>query len=413
MEILWKYALPTNEQSNDYQYESPIFVKGEEVLFICKNSRDTKKDSLYIIDKNTGALKNEIAIGGHTVIPSECFFESVAGKVVIYTGSLWTYTEEEGLRSLCGGMFERENEKYTENLSVYEIAAMIEEMKRYKITSHLVFGDCLIFSDTYNLYCVDVRKSMVKWSTDASNSTSLPCGSIYLFEDKISFYGSDRLLFADISSGDIVDEIKIPRITKLFSPIRMSDGTLLIGYTNWSGAGVLRYDPIRKKVIWKSKRSFEGPLSRCVLLLYNNLAYWCKNDTELICVNIDNGEEVYSISTRPWLYTDPLLKSGRIIFGTSGADGFLKNIDAESGEEIWSLPLKNGCASFSFHGDTVIAGDFEKKLYRIDFASGKILRELNVGGEVVGKVSVENGSAYTVVWGNEAEPIKLIKVRLY
>jgi outer membrane protein assembly factor BamB len=148
-------------------------------------------------------------------------------------------------------------------------------------------------------------------------------------------------------------------------------------------------------------------------LLYNNLAYWCKNDTELICVNIDNGEEVYSISTRPWLYTDPLLKSGRIIFGTSGADGFLKNIDAESGEEIWSLPLKNGCASFSFHGDTVIAGDFEKKLYRIDFASGKILRELNVGGEVVGKVSVENGSAYTVVWGNEAEPIKLIKVRLY
>lgn len=412
MEILWEYGLPTDENSRDHQYESPIFVKDNCVLFVCRNSEDRRKYSLYIIDKTTGALKEEVKLGGHTVIPEKCFFETVGKKTVIYTGSLWTYTNEEGLRELCENLFECENAPVPEELSAYDLALFFEERQGYEITSHLVYGNCFIFSNKYGLYCIDVEENTLKWKINAPNSTSLSCGCIKLFEDKLSFYGNDKLLFADISSGDIVDEIKISRISKLFSPVRMSDGTILMGYTNWSGAGILRYDTKCKKVIWKSKRSFEGPLPRCSVFLWNGLAYWIKNDTELICINKESGEEAYSVPTRPWLYAEPFFMNGRIIFGTSGANGFLTNIDAEKGNVIWSLPLKNGCAYFAVYEGNVIAGDFDKKLYSIDFASGEILQEISVGGEVVGSLTAEDGFAYTVVWGNETKPIKLIKVKI-
>jgi outer membrane protein assembly factor BamB len=233
-----------------------------------------------------------------------------------------------------------------------------------------------------------------------------------MFENKISCYGNDRLLFIDILSGEILDEIKISRISKLFCPIRMQDGTLLIGVTNWSNAGVLRYNKKSKKILWKSKRSFEGPLHRCEIFAKDNFVYWIKNDTEIICVNTENGEEVCRIATTPWLYTTPVFLNNRIMFGTSGRDGFLVNIDTESGNRAWALPLKNGCAFFDIYNDTVIVGDFNKKLYQVDFGSGKILQELRVGGEVVGDITVKENFVYTVIWGNEIEPIKLVKIKI-
>jgi outer membrane protein assembly factor BamB len=142
------------------------------------------------------------------------------------------------------------------------------------------------------------------------------------------------------------------------------------------------------------------------------LVYWLKNETALICVNADSGEEVFCTPTRPWLYTLPFFTKGSIIFGTSGANGFLTNMNAASGDLKWSMPLKNGCAYFAMHGETVIVGDFDKKLYQIDLQSGEVLQELYAGGEVVGNIASENGFIYTVIWGNESEPVKLIKVKI-
>ena len=412
MELLWEYALPTDENSKDYQYESPVFVNGGNVFFICRGSKNGKKYSLYVIDKISGALKNEFELYGDSVLPNECFFETYGDKTIIYTGNLWLYSNEDGFSEMWNGLFECKDDSLFDGLNAYEIVEALANRKKYRITSHLVYKNFFICSNKDNLYCINIEKNDLEWEIAMPNSQPYSCGSIFLFEDKISCYGNDKLLFIDIFNGKILDEIKIPRISKLFCPVRMGDGTLLIGFTNWSNAGILRYNEKSKKVIWKSKRAFEGPLLRTEIFVQGGFVYWLKNDTEIICINTENGEEVYRAPTSPWRYTEPLFLHGRIMFGTSGRDGFLTNIDSESGKEMWSLPFKNGCAFFDMYENTVILGDFNKKLYQVDFESGNILQESRVGGEVVGDVTVEENDVYTVVWGNESEPIKLIKVKI-
>jgi hypothetical protein len=53
-----------------------------------------------------------------------------------------------------------------------------------------------------------------------------------LFDDAVACYGNDKLLFIDIANGAVKNQIKIPRVDKLFAPVKVDDRTMLIGYTN-------------------------------------------------------------------------------------------------------------------------------------------------------------------------------------
>ncbi|MBQ7379292.1 MAG: PQQ-like beta-propeller repeat protein [Clostridia bacterium] len=320
-------------------------------------------------------------------MPAKCFIEAYNEKIIIYTGKLWLLHEDS-------------------------LTELFDQPIEEEINSYFLYQNRLIFADRSNLRCINVETNCVEWQLHIPNTKNYSVGDITLFENSVACYGNDQLLFVNISTGSIVEQIKIPRVDKLFNPIRMQDGSLLIGYTNWSNAGILRYDNKAKKVIWKSSRAFQGPLLRRKIYLRDNRAYWVKNDTELVCIHAENGNEIYRTQTSPWLYTDLLFLGDRIYYGTAGRDGFLMCLHAESGDQSWAFPLKNGCAYFDVYSDCAIVGDFDKKIYQFDLSTGRVQEQMQVDGEVVGRIRTDQNQAYTVVWGSADRPIRLIKFKI-
>lgn len=383
MKVEWEFPLPVSENSEDYEYESPIFVKDDRLYFISCTSGTI----LHIIDIESGTDTEQIKLDGYTSVPSYYFFEQYRDKIIIYTGTLWI---------LQNHVLHRIEEFTFEN----------------RINFHIIRENSLFFADSSRLYCFNLDLLEYSWDVDISNTSYYRSGELSLFENTVVCYGNDKLLFVNPDNGNVIDEIKISRAAKLFSPIRIDENNMLIGFTNWSNAGIIKYDTKNKKVIWKNKRSFEGPLLRCKIYKHEKYAYWVKNDTELICVNIDSGEEVYSIKTAPWLYTDLHFYNNRILFGTAGRDGYFMNIDAFRGDDGRSVFLKNGCEFYDIYDDSVILGDFDKNIYRIDIETGNKIQTLSVGGEVVGDVKVYKNHVYTVIWGDKNHSVRLIKIKM-
>lgn len=383
MKIKWSYDLPTNEHSHDFYYESPIHVKGNDLFFIMTSPSPT----LHIIDVESGCSREIIPCPGNSLIPSRCFFVEYKNSVIIYTGELWVYDGKK-------------------------VSKILDFSQEKEINSHILHDNHLFLCGKSRLFSLNLDTLSPDWELNIENSTKYRSGDMWIFENKIACFGQDKLLFVDIDNGNILDSIKIPRIGKLYCPIRADDNALLLGYTNWSNAGILKYDESTEKILWKSKRSFEGPQLKCKIYSFDNYVYWVKNGTELICLDTASGEEVYRVATSPWLYTDLFFKNNSIIFGTSGRDGFIYSINAESGEENWSIFLKNGCAYYDMYKDSIIVGDFSKNIYRIDASSGKVMQKLETNGEVVGRIKVHDKHAYTVIWGNESKEVRLIKLKI-
>ena len=237
-------------------------------------------------------------------------------------------------------------------------------------------------------------------------------GEITLFENMVACYGDHELLLIEMEDGKIADRIKIPRIDKLFNPIRLDDEHILLGYTNWTNAGVLKYNQKSKQVIWRNKRKFQGPQLRCKIYRHEARVFWVKNDTELICLDVEDGEEIHSVRANPWLYTDLRFMDDCLLFGTAGRDGYMNCIDARSGEVNWSVFLKNGCAYFDIYDGTVLVGDFDKRIKQIAIKSGDVLQDHQVDGEVVGDMKVYKDCVYTVIWGYAEIPVRLVKVKI-
>ena len=383
MHIEWEYDLPTDNSSEDYEYECPIFHKDGSIYFILEKN---KKLEFHIINVDTGLSTTEIRSYRNNTISGKFFFIEHQDKIVIYTGNLWVYNN-------------------------HTLSKLLELNAHNKINSYVVHKNYFIFANTNCLYCCNLDTLSLQWKLDVPNESPYPSGFISLFEDKIACYGNDCLLFIDIEQGKIINQIKIPRVNMLFTPIRLDEDNLLLGYTNCTNAGILKYKTATSKVVWKNKRCFEGPYVSKIYKL-DNFVYWIKNDTELVCANVENGEIEFQAKTDPWLYTNLFFKDNYILFGTSGRNGYLKNLDAKSGNEHWSVFLKNGCAYFDFYKDTILVGDFDDNVYQIDVATGNKLQTLNVGGKVVGDIKVYDDYVYTVVWGNENKNIRLIKIKI-
>lgn len=387
MELKWEYSLPTNENSKDFQYESPIMEIGDYVYFV---STADGNQTLHIICKNSGEGCEHILGQSTKILPSKYFFLPCEGNAVIYAGDLHFIKGSEIIRTV-------------------KLAEKVE------VTSHLLCGNRLYIAccsgKTASLNCVDLEQAEFLWTLDISNTAPYSAGELNLFDGSIACFGKDRLLFIDPENGEIADEIKIPRIDKLFCPIRTDEDSILIGYTNWSNAGILKYQPSAKKVVWRHKRSFEGPQLKCRIYLHNEIACWVKNTTELIALNTETGEDLYRLRTAPWLYTDLNFIGDGILYGTAGADGYLNYLDSRKGEMIWSAFLKNGCAYYDICGGSVFVGDFTKSIKQFSLCDGTLIDELPLDGEIVGQITASEECLYAVVWGNAEKDIRLVRIQ--
>ena len=386
MKILWEYALPTTEKSLEYEFESPILENGNHVCFVSSTAGTQR---LHIIDQNTGEGRAQVLPRSVSVLPSKYFFFTHGDHAVLYTGDL---------HLLHGGVL-------TRTLSMTGLG---------EINAHLIRDGRLYISCNgrvgASLCCIDLDTLDVVWGLGISNSSNYRAGDPAFFGDLISCFGRDQLLFVQPEDGTIVGTLKLPRISKLFCPIRLDDDNLLIGYTNWTNAGILKYQISTKKILWRHKRKFEGPQLQCRIHYRDGQAFWVKNSTELICLNAENGEEVYRLPTAPWLYTDLRFHEDSILYGTSGADGYLNCLDQRSGTVRWAQFLKNGCAYYGLQDESVFVGDFSKTIREISITDGRIMDELSLDAEVVGQVALRSNCLYTVIWGNGEKDIRLVKI---
>ncbi|MGN0632927.1 MAG: PQQ-binding-like beta-propeller repeat protein [Oscillospiraceae bacterium] len=387
MNMQWAYPLPISRQNHPHQYESPMLIQDDMLFYIA------------VTDSAPSLHKISTADGSSTVTPlpvqtpalsSTCFFVPMDDGFFLYAGNSFIY---------------RNN-----------LLQQIKELEQCgKVMSHLVCGDLLLL--TYQkknsiLICFDLRASSICWKMDISNTKPYFSGELSIFHDLVTCFGNDQLLFLQPYTGEITDSIKISRIDKLFCPIPLDDNRMLIGYTNWTNAGILCYERQSGKVLWRNKRRFEGPQLRCRIWMHCGKAFWVKNDTELIAIDCNDGSECYHLRTEQWLYTDLYFADDRILYGTSGADGQLCSIRETDGMLAWSVFMKNGCAYLDFHGDSVIAGDYDRRLMQIALSDGRIMQKMLLDGEIIGRIKVHQNAAYTVIWQNEEEPAKIIKMKI-
>ena len=381
MHLNWEVPLHTDDESRPDDFESPVHACGEYLYYACNGETGT---DLHIIHADTGEdlvhpLERSIA-----VLPSTYFAFTHNGQVIFYYGDLLAAQGTQILRKL----------RVPGTVSQYRVC-----------------GNTLVLC-CGRLVGIDLDTLTISWFLRLDCDKPYIVGEMTSFGSLLSCYGQDQLLFVDPQNGRIADSIRIPRIDKLYSPIALDEENLLIGYTLWSNAGILRYHRPTQSVTWRHKRKSGGVQLLCRVWHRNGRSYWVKNHTELICVDDETGQELYQLRTAPWLYTDLQFRGDDILYGTAGANGYLNCLDARSGRMRWAVPLRNGCAHYALHGETALAGDFSKRVMQLSLRDGALVDQLQLDGEVMGSIAVHSGHVYTVIWATEGKPARLVSISL-
>lgn len=385
MKKRWEYPLHFYEDGGSSRCEGPIHIQGKWLYFVSCNLTPI----LHILDCDTGT-GHGVHLCHDIILASNCLFLPAGDDVILYSRDLYLLRDGQLRQSL-------------------------PFPDRGSLVSHLLLGNRLymVFKGrNAALVCVDIRKMHILWETDLKNESHYTVGPVTAFGDRLACFGRDRLLFLDPDNGEILDELKLPRVGKLYQPTDLGDEKLLLGYTNWSNAGVLCMDTATKKVLWRHKRNFEGPLLRCAYQLLHDRIFWVKNDTELCCVSLSDGTELYRRWTDPWLYSELDPAPEGLVFGTSGGDGFLRCLDPLTGEDRWKHPLKGGCLYYARREDSIYTGDYTSRIFRIRASDGDILETFDTGTEVVGRYHIHENSLYTVLWQDDELPCRLVRIEL-
>jgi hypothetical protein len=257
----------------------------------------------------------------------------------------------------------------------------------------------------------NARTQSVLWRRMLPAAKHHRASSLQRFGEWLWYAGEGGLWLIDPLSGERRDLIKLPRIDKVFSPLDYH-GDWLLGFTNWTSCGVVRFSPRDRRVVWKYRRTFQGPSNYCRIWQCEDVIIMPKGYTELIGIDASTGRERWRHRTTPYLYSAVELRNGMLIFGTAGADGSLQVLDTQSGELRWSRFLKNGCQYFAWHKESIIAGDFDKCLRRFDFGTGEEQDQIELDAQVVGDVKVHDGRAFTTIWMTDQRPARLVCVDL-
>ncbi len=389
MKLKWEYILPTDERCSEYYYESSISAVGQYIYYV---STGVRCAFLHIIDKENGSGHTIPLPYQNTLLSSKHFSFIWNGQCIFYTGDL-----------LC-----IQKQGITQELPLFEKGEVVSRLQR----ENRLFLTIMKNPQNASLCCIDLEIFTVDWEINISNSKNYVPGSLMFFEDNLVCYGKDLLLYIDPEIGTILDTLKLPRIDKLFYPIRLDADTILLGYTNWTNAGILKYNLSTKQIVWRHKRNFEGPQGCCQIYKKDNRVFWVKNSTELICLDVETGDELYALRTSPWLYTDLQFDQNLILYGTAGADGYFNALDIGTGKLKWSTFLKDGCAYYDIYKDSVLVGDWTKTIKQFSITDGKLLQTLLLDAEVVGRITVSDGYLYTIVWGNETKDVRLIQAKI-
>jgi outer membrane protein assembly factor BamB len=399
MKLLWEYELLTWKKPYDSHYEGPICIHNGKIYFPTHQLISPGKDAKYLINVHQVNPQNGKAqIISFTV--KKCF-----------PPKQWAFIQHDNQLVLYCGFF----------LPVYGLSQNLEhlpysDVRNIKGVGRAFFiqsSELLFFADCkkHILYCYNFQTWVQEWATQLKGEGNYTVGPPQIVQNQLVCYGQDKLNFLDLSTGAITETIKITRIDKPYPPLILNSDFIL-GYTNWTTGGVLKYSPKSQKVIWRYSKKFQGPATYLNLIYRYPIVVWVKGETELIGINVETGEEIWSLPTSPWLYTRIDLEDNILIFGTASRDGYIQAVNIENGYQVWSVFLKNGCAFFDYYNSSLVVGDFDKFIRRIDLLSGKEIDSIRIDAEVIGDLRVYGDQLFTVIWGTENKSPRLVCVDL-
>lgn len=403
MRLIWSHDLPADKGLRDTDLEGPIGLFDGKVWFgTADYEYQAEERSLHpdrrgvvlrldaIDAKSGGSQRFELALP-RTDRPA-----------------CWTFIAERLL--YCGPLlFLHPTPHVAPQLSELDAVAARSNLR----LDPVLLGDRLIVADaeTRSVVAYDLDTQRIAWSREFPPLKPYRMSEAFLFEGRIASHAPDGLHWIDPATGETADTVKFPKVDVLYSPVSI-DGDVLVGYTNWSTGGVIRYDPVSGEIRWQYRRRFDGPASYRRIWLVGDVVVWIKGETELIGIDARSGVERWSYRAAPYLYGRVSVVDDDLVFGSAGNDGAVHVVNAESGQPRWTQFLKNGCEFYALHDRSIIVGDFDGVLRRLDLRSGRELDRVELGSQVVGDVVVADGFAYTVVWPTERRPAQVVGVTL-
>ncbi len=226
------------------------------------------------------------------------------------------------------------------------------------------------------LYALDAQRGMYLWSyrlkDNVASSPVVADGVIYVG-------GEDRTLYAlDARTG----QLHWSQTTgdRLVSSPAVSDGRVIIG----SDDGVLyAFEAVTGRELWRY--AMDGAIEATPSVSADGIVYAASNGQEMAAVRAATGKEVWTASGRFGYLASPAVEPGRVY--AASTDGLLHAYDAHSGLSLWTARDPKAGAFVGSPlavGGAVVAVDTDGLLTVWDGASGALLRQLDLGGSVVG-----------------------------
>lgn len=250
------------------------------------------------------------------------------------------------------------------------------------------------------VYCYDIATTEHCWTLERPNRYGV--GPLAIHHDQLVCFGSRALNIVDVTTGQVVSDLSLPTIDKLFPPTDY-EGDLLLPYTNWTSGGLIRFDPTKNKVKWKfSRRGRISAPRGSPLPVVGRTAVLSVNDgSSLVGVDLETGQARWTFRAQ-WLYTPVELDGGSLVFGTAGGYGrHLRRHDAATGETEWAVPMEGGCPYYSAQGDALVAGDWRGVVRRVRKRDGEVLDELPLGAPVNTAPLVVGTRVYVLKWPSD------------
>lgn len=276
-------------------------------------------------------------------------------------------------------------------------------------------------SDDSYLYCVSVYGNLLWKSKTGDKVYSSPAvcgGRVFVGSDDKFFYMFDKSNGAVVWKDEHKDQVWASPAIASNSIYVGSSSSIVICYSKLTQNSPICGWPMLGKTLEHTC----AVLDDCAISLGNKSKLWefkandyvyhsspsiwqnrvvfGSHDKNVYCVNIENGNLIWSFRTNGIIDSTPAIADGRVLIGSS--DGFLYCLDFMNGSLFWKLDLKkqeedNGnffTNSPIVIGDRVICGSTTSQMNCIDLKTGANLWLYNTGSRIYHTPAYNNKKIY-------------------
>ena len=127
--------------------------------------------------------------------------------------------------------------------------------------------------------------------------------------------------------------------------------------------------------------------------LADGRAYFGHYGNAFVCVDLEDGEVLWSLQGDQAFFSSPAITPDRVVFG--GRDKRVYCVDRADGSELWSFRTRRKVdASPVVCGDRVIVGSGDGRMYLLDLEDGEELWSFEVGRSIFSSPAVVDGMVY-------------------